>query len=97
MALFESSRAWSYTLFVSALLVHLSSATWDINNPEHRHGCQCPSLDPLEGCDRTPGRTLFVDGEGGKGFESVQAGKDFFFLFFPFLLCAVVSLLRSEM
>jgi len=68
------------TSFVTLLLVTVSSVTaWDINNPRDRRGCQTPSKDPLDGCDRQ--KTLYVSGAGNttshKGeqtYQTVQSG-----------------------
>ncbi|KAI9048994.1 hypothetical protein LZ554_006843 [Drepanopeziza brunnea f. sp. 'monogermtubi'] len=50
----------SCLLFFCAVVLTLV-AGWEINNVQDRQRCQALTQDPLDGCDSSPGRTLYVD------------------------------------
>ncbi len=65
------SKLWSFLFFAPVLLTVVSA--WEIGNPKDRHGCQAPTRNPLDGCDRK--RTLYVDAVSNNSkFKTVQSG-----------------------
>ncbi|EKD20494.1 uncharacterized protein L3040_004218 [Drepanopeziza brunnea f. sp. 'multigermtubi'] len=66
----------SYLLFFCAAVLTLV-AGWDINNVKDRQKCQALTKNPLDGCDSSPGRTLYVNAAGKKShFKSVQSAVE---------------------